>query len=120
MISNARILIGDCKEVLKRFSDGHFNLIVTSPPYADSRKKHYDGMHPDNFHEYFASFHEEFWRVLADDGSLIINIKDKVINGQRHRYVWKTIIELNSKGWISVDDYIWHKPNAMLVIGQTD
>ncbi len=113
MNSCARILFGDCNEILKKFPDNHFNLIITSPPYADSRKKHYDGMHPDNFHEYFSSFHDEFWRVLADDGSLVINIKDKVINGQRHRYVWKTIMELNKKGWLSIDDYIWHKPNAM-------
>ena len=113
MKSTANIKFGDCKQILKEFPDGYFNLIVTSPPYADARKSHYDSMHPDNFHEFFLKFHEEFWRVLADDGSFIINIKDKVINGQRHRYVWKTIIELNNMGWFSVEDYLWHKPNAM-------
>lgn len=113
MKSTATIKFGDCKNILKEFPDGYFNLIVTSPPYADARKNHYDSMHPDNFHEFFLKFHDEFWRVLADDGSFIINIKDKVINGQRHRYVWKTILELNDKGWLSIDDYLWHKPNAM-------
>lgn len=113
MKTTASIIKGDCREVLKTYPEGHFNLIVTSPPYADARKNHYDGMHPDNFHDFFLKFHDEFWRVLADDGSLIINIKDKVIEGQRHRYVWKTIIELNNKGWLCIDDYIWHKPNAM-------
>lgn len=110
---NVDIFFGDNREVLSKFPDGYFNLIMTSPPYADARKNHYDSIHPDQFVEFFLSFHEEFWRVLADDGSFILNIKDKVIDGQRHRYVWKTIMELNERGWISIDDYIWNKPNAM-------
>ncbi len=113
MKSTANVLFGDCKEVLKKFPDGFFNLIVTSPPYADARKNHYDSIHPDNFHNFFLGFHNEFWRVLSDDGSFILNIKDKVIDGQRHRYVWRTIMEFNIKGWFSIDDYLWHKPNAM-------
>lgn len=107
------IFFGDSREVLSKFPDGYFNLIMTSPPYADARKNHYDSIHPDNFAEFFLTFHEEFWRVLADDGSFILNIKDKVVDGQRHRYVWKTILELNEKGWLCIDDYVWHKPNAM-------
>src|SRR3990172_3770568 len=62
---------------------------------------------------FFLSFHEEFWRTLSPRGSFILNVKDKVVDGQRNRYVWKTIMALNGKGWISVDDYIWYKPNAM-------
>jgi site-specific DNA-methyltransferase (adenine-specific) len=113
MKNTVDIFFGDSREVLSKFSDGHFNLIMTSPPYADARKNHYDSIHPDSFVDFFLTFHEEFWRVLADDGSFILNIKDKVIDGQRHRYVWKTILELNEKGWLCIDDYVWHKPNAM-------
>ncbi len=107
------IFLGDSREILSKFPDGYFNLIMTSPPYADARKNHYDSIHPDNFVDFFLTFHEEFWRVLSEDGSFILNIKDKIIDGQRHRYVWKTILELNEKGWLSIDDYVWHKPNAM-------
>lgn len=113
MIHAVDIFLGDSREILSKFPDGYFNLIMTSPPYADARKNHYDSIHPDNFVDFFLTFHEEFWRVLADDGSFILNIKDKVIEGQRHRYVWKTIMELTEKGWLCIDDYIWHKPNAM-------
>ena len=89
------------------------DLIVTSPPYADARKKHYDSMHPDHFAEWFATFHEAFWSSLKDDGSLVINIKDKVMDGVRHRYVWQTIDKLVGLGWHCIEDYIWHKPNPM-------
>jgi site-specific DNA-methyltransferase (adenine-specific) len=115
MIKNEinKVILGDSREVLKNYSDGFFNLIVTSPPYADARKKHYESIHPDNFPQFLLSFHEEFWRVLADDGSFILNIKDKVANGIRHRYVWKTIMALSDIGWYCVEDYLWYKPNAM-------
>lgn len=108
-----KIIQGDSREVLRKFPDGYFNLIVTSPPYADARRNHYDSVKPDEYADFMVSFHEEFWRVLADDGSLVLNIKDKVIDGVRHRYVWETIIALSKLGWRCVDDYLWIKPNAM-------
>lgn len=107
------IICGDAREVLKKYPDGYFNLIITSPPYADARKNHYDSVRPEEYKDFFLSFHDEFWRVLADDGSFVLNIKDKVINGTRNRYVWHTVEALSDHGWLCIDDYIWHKPNAM-------
>ena len=109
----SEIYLGDSREILKKFPDKHFNLIVTSPPYADARKNHYDSITPDKYAEFIWSFHDQLWRVLADDGSFILNIKDKIVDGVRHRFVWHTIEGLNSKGWLSIDDYLWIKPNAM-------
>ncbi len=59
------------------------------------------------------TFHESFFAALKPSGSLVINIKDRVVNGARHRYVWRTIEALCERGWFSIDDYIWHKPNPM-------
>jgi len=39
---------GDCLEILKKYPDNFFDLIVTSPPYADSREKTYGGIRPEN------------------------------------------------------------------------
>lgn len=113
MKSKLKIYEGDSREVLKTFPDNYFNLIVTSPPYADARKKHYDSISTEEFPAFFKTFHEQFWRVLADDGSLVINIKDKVVKGVRNRYVWKTIMLFEDLGWKCIDDYLWVKPNAM-------
>lgn len=107
-----KIIKGDSRDVLKCFSN-RVNLIVTSPPYADARKKHYTSIHPDNFCDWFKTFHQVFWDSLVDDGSLIINIKDKIVSGVRHRFVWKTILEMEDLGWKCIDDYIWHKTNPM-------
>ncbi len=106
------VICDDSREVLKEFV-GRVDLIVTSPPYADARHKHYDSIHPDKFVEWFMSFHEPFYNALKPEGSLVINIKDKVVDGVRHRYVWKTIEALSERGWYAIDDYLWHKPNPM-------
>lgn len=112
-ILKTEVYLGDARQVLKEFPDNYFNLIVTSPPYADARSKHYDSINPDEYVSFILSFHEQLWRVLDDKGSFILNVKDRVVDGVRHRYVWHTIEALSQKGWLCIDDYIWVKPNAM-------
>ncbi|MCI0512690.1 site-specific DNA-methyltransferase [candidate division KSB1 bacterium] len=106
------IFHGDSREVLKQIP-AKVELIVTSPPYADARKDHYHSIHPDDYAEWFFTFHESFWEILTDAGSLVLNIKDKIVAGVRHRFVWDTISGLDARGWFSIEDYIWHKPNPM-------
>lgn len=109
---SCKIVCGDSREVLKQFHHC-FDLIVTSPPYADARKQHYDSICPDQYSEWFATFHPAFWQVIKPAGSLVINIKDKVVKGSRYHYVWKTIDQLERLGWYCIDDYIWCKSNSM-------
>lgn len=106
------VIYGDSRKELAHFK-GQVDLIVTSPPYADARKKHYDSVHPDDYTEWFMTFHEPFFEALKPNGSLVINIKDKVVDGVRHRYVWQTMEALSNAGWLAIEDYIWHKPNPM-------
>jgi DNA modification methylase len=107
-----RIICADSRFELERWK-GQGDLIVTSPPYADARRNHYDSIHPDQFTDWFLTFHQAFYDALKPDGSLVINIKDKIVEGVRHRYVWHTIEALCERGWHAIDDYVWHKPNAM-------
>ncbi len=111
-MQDCRIVCGDSRlEMIPLKSQ--VDLIVTSPPYADARRSHYDSIHPDQFKNWFLTFHEPFFEALKPEGSLVINIKDKVVEGVRHRYVWRTIEALCEKGWFAIDDYIWRKPNPM-------
>lgn len=106
------IIAEDSRKVLVGMADS-VDLIVTSPPYADARRKHYDSIHPDDFADWFRTFHEPLWNALKPEGSLVINIKDKVVKGVRHRFVWHTIEMLSSLGWFCIDDYLWYKTNPM-------
>jgi site-specific DNA-methyltransferase (adenine-specific) len=46
-------IIGDCKNILADVEDDTFDLIITSPPYADQRKNTYGGIHPDSYVDWF-------------------------------------------------------------------
>ena len=106
------VIHGDSRVELAEFN-AQVDLIVTSPPYADARKNHDDSIHPDKYADWFLTFHEPFYNALKPDGSLVINIKDKVVDGVRHRYVWHMIEALSERGWYPIDDYLWQKPNPM-------
>lgn len=111
-VATIKIIYGDSRTELQKFK-GIADLIVTSPPYADARKSHYDSIHPDKFADWMATFDEVFKKVLKPEGSFVLNIKGRVVKGVRHRYVWDTICKLSELGWFAVDDYIWHKVNPM-------
>jgi site-specific DNA-methyltransferase (adenine-specific) len=103
---------GDCLEVLKRFEDEKFDLIVTSPPYADRRAKTYGGIRPENYVEWFLPRAAEFQRVLKPGGSFVLNIKEKAEKGERHTFVLELILALRKQGWLWTEEYVWHKKNC--------
>jgi len=112
MLPMDTIIQGDCGEVLKTLPDNCIDLIVTSPPYADSRKNTYGGIHPDEYVAWFLPRSAEMLRVLKPTGTFVLNIKEKVVNGERHTYVLELIVEMRKQGWLWTEEYIWHKKNA--------
>ncbi len=106
------IINGDCEEILRDFPDNCIDLIVTSPPYADNRKKTYGGISPDNYVGWFLPKSAEFLRILKPNGTFILNIKEKVVKGERHTYVLELIMALRQQGWLWTEEYIWHKKNS--------
>ncbi|HLA48689.1 MAG TPA: DNA methyltransferase, partial [Nitrospinota bacterium] len=108
----AKILLGDCKKVLKTLEDNSVDLIVTSPPYADSRSATYGGIKPDKYVEWFLPITAELLRVLKPSGTFILNIKEKVVDGERHTYVIELILEMRKQGWLWTEEFIWHKKNC--------
>jgi len=107
-----KVILGDCLSVLQKMPSESVNLIVTSPPYADSRKKTYGGISPDEYPDWFLAIALELKRVLKSEGSFILNIKEKVVNGQRHPYVLRLILGMQEQGWLWTEEYIWHKKNS--------
>ena len=112
MIPKAEIYLGDCKDILKQIPDNSVDLIFTSPPYADQRKNTYGGIHPDEYVEWFLPISKELLRVLKPTGTFALNIKEKVVNGERSTYVIELILELRKQGWLWTEEFIWHKKNA--------
>jgi len=111
-IFSAEIKHGDCLTVLEEYSDNTFDLIVTSPPYADRRKHTYGGTPPEKYVEWFLPRSEQFLRVLKPTGTFILNIKEKAENGERHTFVLELILALRKQGWLWTEEFIWHKKNC--------
>lgn len=105
-------LLGDCEEVLKNLPDNSVDLIFTSPPYADQRKNTYGGVAPDEYVAWFLPKAKQFLRVLKPTGTFILNIKERVVDGERHIYVLELIVEMRKQGWLWTEEFIWHKKNS--------
>lgn len=103
---------GDCLEILKNLPENMVDLIVTSPPYADQRKSTYGGIQPDQYVEWFTPVAIELYRVLKPTGTFILNIKEKVVDGERHTYVLQLILRMRQLGWLWTEEFIWHKKNS--------
>lgn len=112
MVIEARLIHGDCAEELKTLDENSIDLIVTSPPYADQRKNSYGGIHPDKYVDWFLPISEELLRVLKPTGTFILNIKERVVNGERHTYVIELILEMRKQGWLWTEEFMWHKKNS--------
>ena len=106
------ILQGDSAEVLKTLPDNSIDLIVTSPPYADQRKSTYGGISPDKYVEWFLPISEQLLRVLKPSGTFVLNIKEKVVEGERSTYVMELILAMRKQGWLWTEEFIWHKKNS--------
>ncbi|MDR2809231.1 MAG: site-specific DNA-methyltransferase [Tannerellaceae bacterium] len=106
------IRLGDCREVLKTLPDNVVDLIFTSPPYTDQRKNTYGGIHPDKYVEWFLPVSTELLRVLKPTGTFVLNIKEKVVEGERSTYVLELILEMKKQGWLWTEEFIWYKKNC--------
>jgi len=77
----ARVLVGDVRDRLANVEAGSVQTCVTSPPYWGLRDYGNDGQiglegSPEEFVESLCLVFDEVWRVLADDGTLWLNLGD--------------------------------------------
>ena len=112
MDNSIKILLGDCKDQLLNIETNSVDLIFTSPPYADQRKSTYGGIHPEKYVEWFLPISAQLLRVLNDKGTFVLNIKEKVVDGERSTYVMELILAMKKQGWLWTEEFIWHKKNC--------
>jgi len=84
-MNTAKILVGDAVARLRELSEGSVRTCVTSPPYWGLRDYGNDGQlglepTPQEFVENLCKVFDEVWRLLADDGTLWVNLGDSYGN----------------------------------------
>ena len=62
--------------------------------------------------EWFLPISAQLLRVLKPTGTFILNIKEKVVNGERSTYVMELILAMRKQGWLWTEEFIWHKKNS--------
>jgi site-specific DNA-methyltransferase (adenine-specific)/site-specific DNA-methyltransferase (cytosine-N4-specific) len=112
MNMDTNLFLGDCRKILKDIPDHSVDLIFTSPPYADQRRNTYGGITPDKYVEWFLPISKELLRVLKSTGTFILNIKEKVVDGERSTYVMELILAMRKQGWLWTEEFVWHKKNC--------
>lgn len=113
------IIKGDCREVLKKIATGSVRAVVTSPPYYQQRN--YEGEaeigNEATVEEYVNQLclvFEQCKRILADDGTVWLNLGDKYKDTRLLGVPWRVALALqNDLGFYLRSDVIWYKPNAM-------
>lgn len=110
---------GNCLDILPTMEAGSVNCCVTSPPYFGLRDYGNDeqiGLEetPEAFVESMVNVFREVKRVLADDGTLWLNLGDSY--GKEKQLIgipWRVALALQADGWYLRQDIIWSKPNPM-------
>lgn len=145
-----KIEFGDCRETMRKWAAEGIKAqtCVTSPPYYGLRDYGHDGQiglekTPEEYIEAMVEVFRCVRDVLADDGTLWVNIGDsyaasgkgpsKSLNQEHHNMEaihskivpkgckpkdligipWMLAFALRADGWYLRQDIIWHKPNPM-------
>jgi site-specific DNA-methyltransferase (cytosine-N4-specific) len=144
--SGCQIILGDAATVLRTLEASSSRCCVTSPPYWGLRdygipKQIGSEMDLDNYVGNLVEVFREVHRILADDGTVWLNLGDSYTSGNRTwrdadkknparamRYrpptpdglkpkdlvgvPWRVAFALQADGWYLRSDVIWHKPNC--------
>ena len=76
----------DCLEGMQLIDDKSITLVVTSPPYAEQRKNQYESILESEYPLWTVKWMNEIKRILKPNGSVIINIRTNIKNGQISYY----------------------------------
>jgi DNA modification methylase len=117
-VNTAEILVGDAVTRLRELSEGSVRTCVTSPPYWGLRDYGNDGQlglesTPQEFVENLCQVFDGVRRVLADDGTLWVNLGDTYAEKSLTGIPWRFAFAMQDRGWYLRQDIIWAKPNPM-------
>lgn len=104
---------GDSRELLRRVPTGAVQAIVTSPPFALRTRKAYGNAPPERYGDWFMGFARDLLRVLAEDGSLVIELGGSWARGRPVRtiYNFELLVSLvRHAGFHLAEEFYWYNP----------
>jgi len=111
-----KVYYGDAMELSKELQPNSINLVITSPPYANT-KSYGEGINiffPSIYAEWFLPLAKQVERALTPDGSFILNIGDICEKGTRSIYVYDLVCRIVRETQLKLHDrYFWIKKNGL-------
>ena len=92
------------------------NLIFTSPPFPLTRKKAYGNLNGSEYINWISSYVEIFDYLLAEDGSLVIEIGNSWVSRIPEMSIQciEALLEIKRRGnYHLCQEFIWHNPAAL-------
>lgn len=110
------VYLGNTLELIKFIPDNSVNLILTSPPFALTRKKEYGNESAEKYIEWFLPFAHEFKRVLAADGSFVLDLGGAYLPGfpVRSIYQYELLVTLCKEvGFHLAQEFYHYNPSRL-------
>jgi site-specific DNA-methyltransferase (cytosine-N4-specific) len=105
--------LGDSIELIKLIPDNSINLILTSPPFALTRKKEYGNESAEKYLDWFLPFAYEFKRVMAETGSFVLDLGGAYLPGNpiRSIYQYELLVKLCKEvGFFLAQEFYHYNP----------
>ncbi len=107
---------GDALELLDELEANSVQLVITSPPFALLREKSYGNKAQDEYVDWLAEFGRKVQRVLADDGSFVLDLGGAYQRGVpvRSLYQFKVLLRFCEElGYFLAQEFYWHNPSKL-------
>jgi len=108
--------LGDSLELMRHLPDQSINLILTSPPFALTRKKEYGNKSAEEYVDWFLQFAHQFKRILKSDGSLVIDLGGAYLPGYpvRSIYQFELLVRLcKDIGFFLAQEFYHYNPSRL-------
>jgi len=107
---------GDSLELLKHIPNQSVHLILTSPPFALTRKKEYGNKDADEYIDWFMQFARQFKRILHQDGSFIVDLGGAYLPGVpvKSIYQFELLVRLCKElNFFLAQDFYHYNPSRL-------
>jgi site-specific DNA-methyltransferase (cytosine-N4-specific) len=104
---------GDSSKLIKEVEDESIDLILTSPPFALTRKKEYGNKSSEEYVDWFLKFAYEFKRVLSEKGSFVLDLGGAYLPGMpvRSIYQYELLMRLCKEvGFFLAQEFFHYNP----------
>lgn len=104
-------ILGDSMLMLKTLPSSSVDLVLTSPPFALTRKKEYGNEPVERYLEWFTPYCLEIKRVLKPTGSFVLDIGGAWVPGVPVRSIYHFDLAVRlSKEFHLAQEFYWYNP----------